>query len=1422
MKNFSKGINPVTIETMNMLVGDERLQYVFTDGLDSDREVEFTYGYNAKADALEDGDGKDQITFFDMCIKHMTLGIEGIRPKRDDKDYKRWAIAGRTQRLEKDKAYYLYAVCSKAEESSYGTFYAYEEAMDDTYEDYYFLVGILTAVMDGERSFARMYGFTEVSPARIVTEKIISSDGKTWLDLLRGILHLNDKAGVSGVLDENKGDKSIAAWFGGQMEDKELDKEASNPASAVIRHDGTGYFAKGNFRWDEEGGAEFGGGDLKIFPDGTIQLKDGIKLSTNGDETLGAILSVVSQIKDWFYLSEDGKSIGTKYDFFSEKEVSANGLNLGNGGAGGGLIKSVLGASDLGRVAYEDNSTTFNAYAIDYIYKRLVNIENNKQDVDLSDYFTKEQTTSAITTALVPYIKTSDADNKYAPLAGFNTLKSDFDKLNKALNDDVSGKINTWNEIVDFLDEYNGSEDLATILSKMTTDINSCVKISDYENLVNDRITPLETKVNTNTNNISKILGWFDVDSDGNLFTTYNFYSPKEISANGLNNGSGGSGAGLVSAVLGATSLGATLANDNSVVFNAYATNEVYKVTQSNASRIGVLESQVGRLETSFGDGKFLPLSGGNVDSLTINGNAVIHAGNIGEQSVNFANSTEKWNAINQNKDANDYVCQHAWVNTTSPSSKHLPTIGSRTAGTILDISNSVSHLQLFCGYQAGDGLWYRGCYDSSWYDWNRLVISSELGALAYKNGLNGSDVGLGNVENVALSTWNGSTNIATLGTITSGTWNGSKIANAYLANSAITIAGNSVSLGGSIGASAITEALIGSGNSFVHTANYDKYALSLTGGDLTGAIRFLNSAGITFVGSESATNDTGDLIFRSFNNTEIGRIWLDTSLDFMLRYGSNDESKYILHSGNIEDYNAGSATKLKISRTIWGQGFNGEDNVYGAFSGATTGDFSSNVNIGGSLKVSDTLKAESNAFFGNAFDYGFCIARAAVDVPYTFLALQSKGTYKADIFRVYNDYSVQFIHPTTFNTIKIGGATLSWDGTALKVDKSFYSEEEVSADGLNLNASLPSISITDIMGKTAIGDSNSFIYWTGTRWMTSTLGSNAFSSEQYLPSYGGTIAGNLTINNTITAANGVISGSLSAKTLTLTSTDSVSHISFSRASANYISAPSGGYIGFITNGRGVTLNNASLIISSSDNIIYCGTNNMMQLGYGERRWSGIYATNGDFSGDLVAGTFKTTSTVACGGRLRITSSNGPNSFGFFTATAHSSALNIGIMNIGTNYGGASSIDSTAVDVVAMSLYRGIVGIGRAYTYEEFKTQYNSSIKLSVDGNVSVAGTVTQASDIRKKYVLEPINLSLSEIANAPLFTFKWNYGTDNNVHLGTSAQYWEGVTPWLVSGSDFKGLDYASLGVAMGISLAKKTQELENRVKLLEDRLNN
>ena len=87
------------------------------------------------------------------------------------------------------------------------------------------------------------------------------------------------------------------------------------------------------------------------------------------------------------------------------------------------------------------------------------------------------------------------------------------------------------------------------------------------------------------------------------------------------------------------------------------------------------------------------------------------------------------------------------------------------------------------------------------------------------------ADLGLGNVENVALSTWKGSTNITTLGVITTGTWHGTKIANAYLANSSITIGTTKFNLGDAKTAIEGLTSLLFSGASGALTYNKtDKY----------------------------------------------------------------------------------------------------------------------------------------------------------------------------------------------------------------------------------------------------------------------------------------------------------------------------------------------------------------------------------------------------------------------------------------------------------------------------------------------------------------------------------------------------------------------------------------------------------------------
>lgn len=118
----------------------------------------------------------------------------------------------------------------------------------------------------------------------------------------------------------------------------------------------------------------------------------------------------------------------------------------------------------------------------------------------------------------------------------------------------------------------------------------------------------------------------------------------------------------------------------------------------------------------------------------------------------------------------------------------------------------------------------------SSYIYWDgSKFVKNDLGALAFKASLSKSDVGLGNVENTALSTWAGSTYITTVGTITKGTWQGTKIGNAYLANSSVTIADKSVSLGGSLSAADLKAAL---GITAADIGATKKYAGAITKGN--------------------------------------------------------------------------------------------------------------------------------------------------------------------------------------------------------------------------------------------------------------------------------------------------------------------------------------------------------------------------------------------------------------------------------------------------------------------------------------------------------------------------------------------------------------------------------------------------------------
>ena len=82
--------------------------------------------------------------------------------------------------------------------------------------------------------------------------------------------------------------------------------------------------------------------------------------------------------------------------------------------------------------------------------------------------------------------------------------------------------------------------------------------------------------------------------------------------------------------------------------------------------------------------------------------------------------------------------------------------------------------------FAVGDWAVYNGTIWQKSLNSNAVVsVNGYAGVVS----LTKSDVGLGNVENTALSTWAGTTNITTLGTIATGTWQGTAIADAYISS---------------------------------------------------------------------------------------------------------------------------------------------------------------------------------------------------------------------------------------------------------------------------------------------------------------------------------------------------------------------------------------------------------------------------------------------------------------------------------------------------------------------------------------------------------------------------------------------------------------------------------------------------------------
>jgi hypothetical protein len=95
---------------------------------------------------------------------------------------------------------------------------------------------------------------------------------------------------------------------------------------------------------------------------------------------------------------------------------------------------------------------------------------------------------------------------------------------------------------------------------------------------------------------------------------------------------------------------------------------------------------------------------------------------------------------------------------------------------------------------------------------------------------------------------------------------------------------------------------------------------------------------------------------------------------------------------------------------------------------------------------------------------------------------------------------------------------------------------------------------------------------------------------------------------------------------------------------------------------------------------------------------------------------------------------------------------------------------------------------------------------------------VTALSDARKKNVVGDIALTIEQIANAPAVKFYWKDKHDEDLHVGSIAQYWQKVLPQTVKEKNGElAMDYSVIALMSGITIARKVEDHESRLRRLE-----
>lgn len=288
----------------------------------------------------------------------------------------------------------------------------------------------------------------------------------------------NVQSGINGAIDQNRGKKSIATWWGGQMVDKDYNSGNLTPATSLIRFDGSGYLANGAIWWDVSGKVHADptsfiiseknlGAYLTFFEPtwkagsaGTsvadlVSLKPNApftKLGVSGDATFEGAISFHG-IK----LTYDATNKAIKIDgnLYATGGITAYGAGASTTGGGGGLNGSVKSYSNALKLTSESLSEIASAYSIKALDSRISSLEGGSaMDVSVSGSgnavtaISKSGTTIIVTKgttfltshqSLASYLTKTDAASLYQPKGNYLTAHQSLDGYVNAIAVSGSG-----------------------------------------------------------------------------------------------------------------------------------------------------------------------------------------------------------------------------------------------------------------------------------------------------------------------------------------------------------------------------------------------------------------------------------------------------------------------------------------------------------------------------------------------------------------------------------------------------------------------------------------------------------------------------------------------------------------------------------------------------------------------------------------------------------------------------------------------------------------------------------------------------------------------------------------------------------------------------------------------------------------------